>query len=127
LEDGVHGNLRKVIYIQTKVASDRVDNIVDNVEVCPNAAACPWTSELPYVISDWIDTHVRMDCFDDFAFWCNFPENMLPTPFVSSPSEGSQASDTVLHPDGGLCGQPLCMQPNAAVEAEFEAEPEADA
>jgi len=50
------------------------------------------------VISNWSDTHARMDCFDDFAFWCSFPKDMLPTPFVSS--------DTMLDEDDGVCTQP---------------------
>ena len=87
LVHGKHADLHEVTYIRTKVDGDKVDN----VDVCPDAASCPWTSELPHVISNWSDTHARMDCFDDFAFWCSFPKNMLPTPFVSS--------DTVLDPD----------------------------
>ena len=112
LVNGVHRDLHEVTHIRTKVAGDKVDNIVDDVEMCPDAADCPWTSELPYVISNWSDTHVRMDCFDDFAFWCSFPEGMLPTPFVSSPSEPALP----LNND-------LCTQPDTTVEDW----PEADA
>jgi len=109
--DGVHADLHEVTYIRTKVASDKVDN----VEMSPDAADCPWACELPYVISDWSDTHVRIDCHVDSSFWCSFPETMLPTPFVSSPSEASQASDSRLYHDDGLC-----TQSDAAVETEAE-------
>jgi len=94
LVHGKHADPHEVTYIRTKVKGDKVDNI----EACPDAASCPWTSQLPYVISNFSDTDARMDCFDDFAFWCRFPKDMLPTPFVSS--------DTMLDEDDGVCTQP---------------------
>jgi hypothetical protein len=68
---GNYSGLQEITYIRTKQAGDKVED--DTVD-------CPWTSELPYVISDWSDVHVRIDCLDDMAFWCELPTFLLPTP-----------------------------------------------
>jgi hypothetical protein len=83
---GKYGGLQEITCIRTKQAGgeDEDDAVVD----------CPWTSELPYVISDWSDGHVRIDCLDDMAFWCELPQALLPAAsLLAMNAEDAQEQD----------------------------------
>ena len=74
LVDGVYGDPREVTHLKTKAIRGKVHNM----GVSLNVAACPWTTGFPYEVSDWSNSHVRIDCHSDFGFWCQLPKNMLP-------------------------------------------------
>jgi len=74
LLNGMYGDPREVTHLRTKAIGDKVHTM----GVPVNDTACPWTAELPYVVSDWSNSHVRMDSQSDFGFWCQVPKNMLP-------------------------------------------------
>ena len=74
LLNGMYGDPREVTHLRTKAIGDKVHTMAVPV----NDAACPWTAELPYVVTDWSNGHVRIDCQSDFGFWCQLPKNMLP-------------------------------------------------
>jgi len=79
LVDGVYGDPREVTHLKTKAIRGKVNN----TGVSLNVAACPWTTGFPYVVSDWSNSHVRMDCHSDFGFWCQLPKNMLPAVYTA--------------------------------------------
>ena len=78
LVDGVYGDPREVTHLKTKAIRGKVHNM----GVSLNVAACPWTTGFPYEVSDWSNSHVRIDCHSDFGFWCELPKNMLPAVYT---------------------------------------------